>query len=73
MVMMIAIIAMITMRTLLALAVTQHADDAGAANPFEDFVTEFLEFRRRERGCLGFLKTQLGMRVELLVNTFLPT
>ncbi len=57
----------------LAFAVPQDADNARTANPFEDFVTEFLEFRRRERGRFGLLKTQLGMRVELLVNTFLPS
>jgi hypothetical protein len=56
----------------LALAVSEDADDAGAADPFDNFVTDFLEFRRRERGCFGFLKTQLRMRMEVLVNTLLP-
>src|SRR3712207_4114906 len=55
-----------------AFTVSEDADDAGATNPFDDFVTEFPEFRCRERGCFGFLKTQLWMRMEVLVNTLLP-
>ncbi len=56
----------------LAFAVSEDADNAGATNPFEDFVTGFLEFRSRERGCFGLLKTQLRVRMYVLVNTLLP-
>ena len=52
----------------LAFAVSQDTDNTGLSNPFDDFVTEFFEFRRGERGRFGFLKTQLGMRMKLLVN-----
>jgi hypothetical protein len=57
----------------LSVAVPQNAHDAGLPNPFQDFVTEFLEFRRCQRGCFAFLKTQFGICMELLVNMFLPT
>ena len=55
-----------------AFAVAKGTDDAGPPNPFEDFVTEFFQFRRRECGRFSFLKTQLGMCMELLIKTFLP-
>lgn len=56
----------------LAFTVAQDADDSGTTNPFEDFVAEFLEFRRHKRSSFSFLKTQFWMRVNILVNTLLP-
>src|SRR5581483_4625772 len=55
-----------------AFAVAQHADDASTADPFENLVAELLEFRSYERRGLGLLKTQLWMRVYLLIHPLLP-
>src|ERR1041384_7785690 len=57
----------------LSFTVPQDADNSGTTNPIDDFVAELLEFRRRERRSFTFLKTQLRMRMNIFVNTFLPS
>src|SRR6185437_8090932 len=56
----------------LACTITKDAHDSGATNTVDDFVAEVLEFGRDKGGRFGFLKAQLRMRVQILVNTFLP-
>src|SRR5689334_11028034 len=56
----------------LACTIAQDANDAGTAHAVADFVAEVLEFRRHKGGGFGFLKAQLWMRMQILVNTFLP-
>src|SRR6476660_9783849 len=56
----------------LPFTVAQDADDTGATNLFMHFVAAFSEFRCHECGGSCFLKTKLGMSMEILVNTVLP-
>lgn len=54
------------------LAVLEHADDAVAANFFRHFKAQGAQLRREAGRRLHFLKRQLGLTVELLVNGVKP-
>src|SRR6185503_3861183 len=56
----------------LPFTIAQDTHDSCTTNPFDDFIAEFLEFRRHQRSRFSFLKTELWIRVYILVNTFLP-
>jgi hypothetical protein len=56
----------------LAVPVAQDADHAGAADAFNNFVPELLQFRRRERSRFRLLKTELRFRVQVLVRFLRP-
>src|ERR1041384_2721552 len=46
----------------LSFTIAKNANHSGAADPFDDFVAEVLEFGRDECGSFRFLKTRSGER-----------
>src|ERR1051325_8675799 len=56
----------------LAFTVPQDAHDSGTTDPIDYFIAKLFEFRRHQCGSFTFLKTQLRMRMNVLIDTFLP-
>ena len=55
-----------------AFSTPQNAEDTCPADPFDDLVSEFLELGRDQACGSRFLKTELGMSMDVLVKILLP-
>jgi hypothetical protein len=56
----------------LTFTVTKNADDSRTTDFLENLIAEFLHFRGYETGRFGFLKTQLWIRMYVLIYMLLP-